>query len=120
AGPWIALLAHDDELAPEALAMVAQTIIANPDVRYIYSDEDNIDESGRRFDPHFKPDWNPDLLRGQNYCCHLSIFQTDRVRSIGGFRAGTEGAQDWDLILRYTHELNPDAIKHIPALLYHW
>ncbi|HYP17498.1 MAG TPA: glycosyltransferase, partial [Opitutus sp.] len=95
-GEFVALLDHDDELPPHALAEVVFALAAKPDLAFIYSDEDKIDEEGRRFDPYFKPDWNPDLLLGQNYTCHLSVFRTAHLRDIGGFRVGYEGSQDWD------------------------
>ncbi len=119
-GEFTALLDHDDELAPHALAEVVFALAANPQLEFIYSDEDKIDELGRRFDPYFKPDWNPDLLLGQNYTCHLSVFRTARVRAAGGFRRGYEGSQDWDLTLRTTETLDAAQIHHIPRVLYHW
>ncbi len=77
-------------------------------------------EKSRRFDPYFKPDWNPELLLAQNYICHLGVYRRERVVAMGGFRKGFEGAQDWDLVLRFTEGLETSAIRHIPAVLYHW
>jgi GT2 family glycosyltransferase len=119
-GEFAALLDHDDELAPHALAEVIFALADRPDLEFLYSDEDKIDEQGRRFDPYFKPDWNPDLLLGQNYTCHLSVFRTSRLRAVGGFRTGFEGSQDWDLTLRATDGLDGSRIHHIPRVLYHW
>jgi GT2 family glycosyltransferase/glycosyltransferase involved in cell wall biosynthesis len=119
-GEFTALLDHDDELAPHALAEVVFALVAQPALEFIYSDEDKIDELGRRFDPYFKPDWNPDLLLGQNYTCHLSTFRTARLRAIGGFREGFEGSQDWDLTLRAVEGLDAAKIHHVPKVLYHW
>lgn len=119
-GEFCGLLDHDDELAPHALAEVITALEARPDVSFIYSDEDKIDEAGHRTDPYFKPDWNPDLLRGQNYTCHFSVFRTSRLREIDGFRVGLEGSQDWDLTLRATAGLPDAKIHHIPKVLYHW
>ena len=119
-GEFTALLDHDDELAQHALAEVVFAINAQPALEFVYSDEDKIDELGRRFDPYFKPDWNPDLLLGQNYTCHLSAFRTARLRAIGGFREGYEGSQDWDLTLRAVTGLDSSIIHHIPRVLYHW
>jgi GT2 family glycosyltransferase/glycosyltransferase involved in cell wall biosynthesis len=119
-GEFTALLDHDDELAPHALAETVFAFADHPERVFIYSDEDKLDELGRRFDPYFKPDWNPDLLLAQNYTCHLSVFRTTRLRTIGGFREGFEGSQDWDLTLRATEGLKPAEIHHIPRILYHW
>jgi GT2 family glycosyltransferase/glycosyltransferase involved in cell wall biosynthesis len=119
-GEFAALLDHDDELAPRALAEVVLALARQPELEFLYSDEDKIDEFGRRYDPYFKPDWNPDLLLGQNYTCHLSVFRTARLRAIGGFRSGFEGSQDWDLTLRFITGLDAARIHHIPRILYHW
>ena len=119
-GEYCALLDHDDELAPHALAEIVYALEANPELEFIYTDEDKIDEAGHRTDPYFKPDWNPDLLLGQNFTCHLSVFRHDRLRNIGGFREGLEGSQDWDLTLRATAGLDTSRIHHVPKVLYHW
>ena len=119
-GEFVAFFDHDDELRPHSLLEVAKSINKNPDVNLIYSDEDKIDEQGNRYNPYFKPDWNPDLLLGQNYLCHLSIFRTSLVKDFKGLRKGFEGGQDWDLILRLTEGIDHQSITHIPKVLYHW
>lgn len=119
-GNWLALLDHDDELHTHALLYVASEITKNKNVEFIYTDEDKIDEIGKRANPNFKPDWNLDLLYSQNYVSHLGIYKTEVVKKIGGFRAGFEGSQDYDLLLRYSREINSDNIIHIAKVLYHW
>ncbi len=119
-GDFIALLDHDDELRPHALACVALELDAHPDADLIYSDEDKIDENGHRYDHYFKPDWNPDLFNVQNYISHLGVYRTLLVREVGGFRVGYEGSQDWDLAMRVIERTAPDRIRHIPKILYHW
>ena len=119
-GQYVALFDHDDVLAPTALYEVAAELDAHPGAQFIYSDEDKIDMEDRRFDPYFKPDWNPDLFHGQNYTSHLSVYRTDLLRSLGGFRKGFEGSQDYDLNLRAIEKISETAIRHIPKLLYHW
>ena len=119
-GEFTCLFDHDDALAPTALSQIAAAINRNPNAQLIYTDEDKVDEHGIRFDPHFKPDWNPDLLTTQNYISHLSVYKTDLIKSLGGFRTGFEGSQDWDLALRASEKISPDSIIHIPYVLYHW
>ncbi len=119
-GEWIGLLDHDDELAPHALFTVARTILKNQEARLIYSDEDKINSLGKRVDPYFKPDWNPDLLLSQNYLCHFTLLHRSLIDRGFLFRTGFEGAQDWDLFLRVTETLTPAQIVHIPEILYHW
>ncbi|MFC3714796.1 glycosyltransferase family 2 protein [Luteimonas soli] len=119
-GDYVGLLDHDDELRPHALLEVVEAIVARPGLELIYSDEDKIDEAGRRFQPYFKPEWNPDLLLSQNYVCHFTVIRTLLARNVGGFRKGFEGSQDHDLILRCSREIQPWQIHHVPRVLYHW
>jgi glycosyltransferase involved in cell wall biosynthesis len=119
-GEWTALLDHDDELSQHALYEVVKVINKNSNVALIYSDEDKINEQGQRCDPHFKSEWNLDLLYSQNYVSHLGVYKTDIMKKIGGFRKGFEGSQDYDLLLRYSREIEHHNIVHIPKVLYHW
>ena len=119
-GDFIVLLDHDDELAEHALLSNAELINEHPEAKIVYSDEDKIDEQGNRFDPHFKCDFNRDLLYSQNYVSHLGVYDTALVKSVGGFRLGLEGSQDYDLLLRCVAKLSDKEIFHIPQVLYHW
>jgi glycosyltransferase involved in cell wall biosynthesis len=119
-GNYVALLDHDDVLPEHALFHVAQAIIKHPEARLIYSDEDKIDETGKRYDPYFKQDWNPVLFYGHNMFSHLGVYQLALVREVGGFREGYEGSQDYDLAFRCIERVARDQIVHIPRVLYHW
>ena len=119
-GEFAALLDHDDELSADALFQVAKEINDFPETAMIYSDEDMIDENGRRYAPKFKPDWSPDLFYSLNLITHLSVYRTDILRQIGGFRIGLEGSQDYDLALRFTEQIAENHIRHIRRILYHW
>ncbi len=120
-GEFVALLDHDDELAPHALHEIVALLNAQPATDLIYSDEDKIDEEGRRHEPYFKPDWLPDLFTAQNFISHLTTYRMALVREVGGFRVGFEGSQDWDLALRVIERIaDPARIRHIPKILYHW
>ena len=119
-GEWVALLDQDDRLAEHALGWLADTIGRTPSLQLIYSDEDKIDERGRRHDPYFKCDWNRDLFYSQNMFCHLGAYRRTLLESIDGFQEGVEGAQDHDLVLRCIEQTGDEAIAHIPHVLYHW
>lgn len=119
-GEYVALLDHDDELHPLALFEVVKSLQTHRSWKLIYSDEDKIDQDGRRYDPYMKPDWNYDLLLSQNCISHLGIYQRQLLLDVGGFREGYEGSQDWDLALRCIERLAPANIGHIPRVLYHW
>ncbi len=120
AGEWVAMLDHDGVLAPHALFHVAMAINERPDVQLIYSDEDKIDKKGQRYDPCFKPDFSLELFRSQNYLNHLTVHRAANVRVVQGWRAEFEGSQDYDLNLRIIERMDPNAICHIPQVLYHW
>ena len=119
-GDYCVFLDHDDLLAKHALFEVAKVVTDNPTLKLVYSDEDKIDSTGDRVDPHFKPDWNPDLLLSQNYICHLVALSREVIQRVGGCRIGFEGAQDHDLLLRVMEVVEPDEVHHIHKILYHW
>lgn len=119
-GDWLVLLDNDDELHPEALLWVADAISRSPTARLVYTDEDKLDDRRERQAPYFKCDFNYDLFLSHNMICHLGAYHAATVRDLGGFRKGFEGAQDWDLALRVLDAAGPEAIVHVPRVLYHW
>ncbi len=118
AGEYVCFLDHDDTLAPHALAYICEALDKNPEADVLYSDEDKIDQRGKRFDPFFKPDWSPDLLLSENYICHLLLLRQDLANKIGRLNPERDGSQDYDLILRASAQVAN--IQHIPRVLYHW
>lgn len=131
-GEYIGLLDHDDFLWPNALYEVVKLINEKPHSQFIYTDEDKLDYDGKtHIDPFFKPDWSPDYLRSINYITHFAVLKKSLIDKIGGFRVGTEGAQDWDLFLRATYWLEKNIdhchpldkknpIQHVSTILYSW
>ncbi len=117
-GQFVVLLDHDDVLAADALAEIAAVVATHDDVDVIYSDEDKLDELDRPIQPHFKPDWDPDLLLAYPYLGHVTVIRTELLRRIGGFRPEFDGSQDYDVMLRATEVAR--RIVHIPKVLYHW
>ena len=116
-GEYIAFLDHDDEITPDAFYEVVKIINEhNPDL--IYSDEDKLTREGYYLEPHFKPDYSPDLILSINYICHLSVYRKNLLEKIGYFRTGFDGAQDYDLLLRVLD--HTDRVFHIQKILYHW
>ncbi|HVU16332.1 MAG TPA: glycosyltransferase [Candidatus Didemnitutus sp.] len=119
-GEFVALVDHDDVLPDDALLHVATAIAKRPTAGYLYTDEDKIDDSGRRFDPQFKGDWSPEMAITHNYTHHLSIIRRAIVEQIGGLRPEFNGAQDIDLFLRCFEQIAPADIIHVPCIGYHW
>ena len=122
-GEYIAFADHDDLLAPNALYENVKVINEHPDVQFIYSDEDKVDGAGKRyFMPHFKPDFNLEMLRARNYICHLVVVSRKLYEKVGGLNTEFDGAQDHDFVFRCVEAVNmsADHIWHIPKILYHW
>lgn len=119
-GEFIGLMDNDDLLTKNALYECVKVLNENPELDFIYSDEDKMDMEGNRRDPHFKSDFAPDSILGSNYICHFEIMRKSIVDEIGGFRVGLEGAQDYDIFLRFFEKTTIEKIYHIPKVLYHW
>jgi len=117
-GELVALLDHDDALAPTALAEVADALRRHEDADVLYSDEDKLDWVDRRLHPHFKPDWSPDLLLAFPYLGHLLVVRRALLERVGGFRPEFDGSQDYDVMMRVTEQAR--RVVHIPKVLYHW
>lgn len=117
-GDYVTFLDHDDTLAPHALAYICEALEQSPEADLLYSDEDKIDRTGKRYDPFFKPDWAPDLLLSENYICHLLVLRRALADKVGRFDSSVDGSQDYDLILRASEQAKN--IQHIPKVLYHW
>ncbi len=117
-GEFVALLDHDDELAPEALFEIARHLNTHPDADFLYTDEDKLDLAGQRCDGYFKPDWSPEHFLNCMYTNHLMVLRRSIVEQVGRFRIGFEGSQDYDLALRVISV--SDRVHHVPKVLYHW
>lgn len=117
-GEFVSFLDHDDELYEDALAETVRALQSAPDVDYVYTDEDKLDEAGHRNGPFYKPDWSPERFRYQMYTCHFGTMRRSVVTEVGGFRADYEGSQDFDLVFRVTEKAR--TIVHIPKVLYGW
>ena len=118
-GDFIVLCDHDDVVPQNALFECAKAINENPLCDCLYSDEDKLDmDGGSLFDPHFKPDFNQDMLTSVNYICHLFVVKKTLIEKYGAFNSEYDGAQDYDFIFRMTE--NAACIVHIPKVLYHW
>ena len=118
-GEFIAFLDHDDFLEPDALFCYVDALNKDKTIDVFYSDEDKTDEyAAHYFYPHFKSDFNIDLLHANNYMCHFLAVRKSLVDTVGGLNEKFDGAQDYDFVLRLTE--NTKKIYHCPRILYHW
>ena len=119
AGDFIAFSDHDDLLAPDALYECVKALNEDRSIELLYTDEDKVDMKGKEFFmPHFKPDFNIDLLRCNNYICHLFVVKREILEQVGMLNPKFDGAQDYDFVLRCVEK--SEHIHHIPKILYHW
>jgi GT2 family glycosyltransferase len=117
-GEFAALLDQHDALSPSAIYEMASALDRTPDSDMLYSDEDRISGPGSlRREPHFKPDWSPDLLLAYNYIGRMTMIRVRAATAVGGFRNGYEGAEEWDLFLRLSAVAA--RIRRVPRCLYH-
>ncbi len=128
---YVGLLDHDDFLAPDALYEMAECIRrgreAGSEPQMLYSDEDKCNaDATEYYEPHFKEEFNLDLILSNNYICHFLALKRGLMQKLR-LREAYEGAQDYDLVLRAVSELevlrqpeNEALICHVPKVLYHW
>ena len=117
-GDYIALFDHDDLLSENALYEVADRI-CKTGAEIVYTDEDKVtSDLSERYQPNFKPDFNLDLLRSNNYICHLLVVKKTLVQEVGGQKKEFDGAQDHEFLFRCVEKAK--GIEHIPKVLYHW
>jgi GT2 family glycosyltransferase len=122
---WIFFLDNEDTIPPHALVELSRAIRDNPYGSLFYTDSDLIDGSNRQ-SPFFKPGFDYERLLSQNYFNHLTLYRASILKELNGLTPGTDGAQDYDLVLRYLEKLDvwkpsgKKKIVHIPRVLYHW
>lgn len=117
--PLIALIDAGDQLAPHALFAVGDALFRHPEWLAFYSDEDRIDQQDVRSAPHFKPDFNLDLMRSMPYVGGLLAVRRELFAEIGGFDPDWDGVEEYALSLRLAERLGADAFGHVADILYH-
>lgn len=116
-GDYVVFFDHDDLLDPLALYYYAEAINEDGSIDALYCDEDFLNEEGEYVAPHFKSDFNLDLLRCHNYITHLLAVRAAFAKELM-LRSAFDGAQDYDFLLRLVERTTN--IVHIPDVLYHW
>lgn len=119
-GRFLGFIDHDDALSPNAIAVIARAICDHPQTPLFYTDEAIADANLQIVDIFDKPAFDDVLLSGVNYINHLCLYRRDLFSSLGGFRAGYDGSQDYDLLLRACQRIPRNAVRHIPYPAYIW
>ena len=116
---FVALIDAGDQLAPHTLFSVADAFSRHPEWQAVYTDEARIDPQGVLSNPHFKPDFNIDLMRGLPYVGALVAVRRELFAAMGGFDPTWDGTEEYDLALRLAERLGAEGFGHIADVLYH-
>lgn len=103
-----------DRLSPNALALMAEYADKGPDI--IYTDHDELIGVDRMY-PHFKPEFNKELLICRNYIGEFFAISLAAARGLGDFQEKLTGAVEYDYLLRAMER--GLTFSRVPALLYH-
>lgn len=117
-GDYFCFFDHDDVLEPDILFEYAKAINKNPDINLLYCDEDKLFPDGNFGNPTFKPDFSIDMVRDNNYICHLLAVKRSAYDSIEPSGPELDGAQDHAMVLKIAELGGP--IHHVSKVLYHW
>ena len=118
-GLFIGTINEGDLLERHALFEYVRELNLRPELDIIYSDEDCIDSQGRRNSPHFKSDFNHDLILESNYIGQFLVYRRSILADVSRDKPASSSVHDHDLLLRSMEVTTSDRIKHVPAVLYH-
>lgn len=118
AGDFVCFFDHDDILEPNLLFEYAKAINRYDDIDLLYCDEDKLMPNGQYAQPFFKPCFNIDLLRNNNYICHMLTIRKTLLDTLEPNTSDFDGAQDHNLTLEAVEKAR--RIYHVPHVLYHW
>lgn len=114
---WLGLLPAGVSMAePQSLQVLADQINAQPAWRLVYGD-DALQPTGQSPEPHFKPDFNLDLLRANAYLGRAVWVEKDALLACGGLGAHP-GATAYDVALRLHDQAGAEALGHLSELLW--
>ena len=119
---WALLLCEGDVLAPDAIALLQRALTQrnNAQALIAYFDHDEIDAEGKLHSPHFKPDFNHDLLLSTPYMGRTLAVRTDWARPLLEQAEGAFGVVcAYRLMLQALRDAGPAGFVQVPALLAH-
>lgn len=109
----------DDFLSVDALQMLAYQIEKHRERKIFYTDEYKSDLNSTRFQPFFKPDFDPILIMNCCYPAHLMAIEADFLRRISSYTdSRATWCHDYDTITRGL--AIGEAPVHIRELVYAW
>jgi O-antigen biosynthesis protein len=118
-GTHLALLPGHSRLSADALGEIARTLAGTPGLELVYTDEDRMDDSGRRSHPVFKPAWSPALADSGLFPGQLCFVRHARFIELGSFRENYPLLPWFDLLLRLGDRLAAAQVAHVPLVCHH-
>lgn len=116
---WVGLLDAGCLLEPNALFVAADGTIRHAEWLVVYSDEDQVDRQGKMERPHFRPDFNLDLLRSMPYVAGFCCVRRRFFKDIGGIDSRWEDCAESDWALRAFEQAGGEAVGHLADVLLH-
>lgn len=118
-GDFVTFISAGDQLSKYTTKVIIAHNRKWHQSKLIVTDEDLIDDEGNRYNPFFKPDWNPDYLEGYNYFSKAVAFDREFFVSLDGFEH-TNTDPYHNLYLRATNAIPSSNIAHISDVLFHY
>ena len=118
-GRFVMPIPSDAVLSERALYELAAAASDHPRTQIFFTDEDQLDQVGRRCLPLLKTAWDPDLMLGRDAIGLLAAYDRERLAQLSAFDELSPSVELYDLALRATASALPDQITHIPAILCH-
>ena len=115
-GDYLIFVGLTDRLNTMVLRYLKDFIEDHPECDIIYTDHDEIKDDSR-VNPYFLPDFNKELLLGQNYIGDTFIVKRSALQRTGIFRKELSFAFAYDFFIRCM--MKKMRFGHIPALLWH-
>lgn len=111
---YLVVADQHDRLNPNTFLAMAEQAEDEPEV--IYTDHDEL-VGMDRMNPHFKPEYNKELLLHRNYIGDFVAVSYTAARQVGEFQEKLKEAVVYDYLLRLFD--NKRKVVRVPSLLYH-
>lgn len=109
---WVAYVDSDNAIKPRFLETFAAAIVDTPDAQAFFC-RYRLRSNGRACSQHFDRD---KLQRGNYIDLGAFVHSRELYKKLGGFDTDLKRLVDWDLILRYTADVDPAYLQHILML----
>lgn len=117
-GDYVAVVGCGERLTNDALFEAAKLVEEQPDVCLVYADEDAVTPKNKYHNPHFKTDYNYQLLLSYPYMGSFVVFNRVFLKKLERpFDAAYKKAEIYDACLKVAEKT--DQIRHIPKVLNH-